>query len=202
MLMNLTCQTQNRFVRIAWLSLQPKGDISFGLADKTFISPQFKARQFIFNVYNAVVAEYEISTNPTALEPVRDIHFTFHPIIYFHLKSSKAKASAALFAGLCEVGIVLMRQEEMPWIRAISAPIATLRSAGIGWNKVPNNDLPIPVADENTSLQIAVDFIRPLAITNRLEHNQWSFGHGDYAIRVTVSMVPAQIATLRWFHQA
>jgi hypothetical protein len=203
MLMNFTCQTPDRFVRAAWLSLQPTGAISFGLADKTFISPQFRGRQFVFNAYNRVVAEYEISHDPSALEPVRDIHFTFHPIIYFHLKSTKAKSSEALFAGLCEVGMVLTSQVEMPWIRAISAPIAGLKSAGLGWTKVPNNDLPIPITDENTSLQIAVDFIRPLDITeNKPDQNRWSFVHGEHAIRVEVNMLPPQISTLRWFHQA
>jgi hypothetical protein len=202
MLAYLTCQTPSRFVRTAWLSLQPKGDISFGLIDKTYISPRFKGRQFVWNAYNRVTAEYEIESDPSALEPVRNPHFTFHPAVMFHLKSEKDKAckDEALWQGICDVALVLQQQEEMSWIRAITSRISTLKSAGIGWSKVPTNDLAFVLYSEDVSMHIEIDFIRRQNIPTRNPPSTWYFSFDEMAIRVTASTSEPRIATLRWFH--
>lgn len=202
MLSHITCQTPTRFIRVAWLSLQPKGDISFGLSDKTFISPLFQARQFVWNVYNRVTAEYEIVTDQNALMPVRNPHFTYHAPNYFHLKSDKARArnDEALFAGICEVPIVLHQQSEMPWIRATTSPLSKLRSAGNGWSKVPTNDLPVSVSSEDVSLKISVDFIRAENVAPKTATPLWTFLHNDIGLRIGVSCSEPGLATLSWFH--
>ncbi len=205
MLKHLTCQTPERFVRIAWISFQPGGDISVGLNDKTFISPRFKGRRPIWNVFNRVTAQFEVSSDPMTLEPVRNPHFTFHAPNYFHLKSDKElarKDDAALFAGICEVSIVLEQQQEMPWLRVTTAPLHQLRSAGLRWSKIPNDDLPIETPSEDKSVKIEVDFIRPQAIGQHVNPVPvtWSFPWGDIAMRVRASLAPPHIATPSWFH--
>jgi hypothetical protein len=204
MLSYLTCRTPKRFIRIAWISRQPKGDISFGISDKSYISPEFRARQFVWNAYNRVVAQYEIANDPKALDPVRNPHFTFHFPNYFHLKSDKAKAKKdeALFAGLCDVPIVLMQQDEMPWIRARTAPLSQLKSAGVAWSKVPTNDLPLMVESEDASLEISVDLIRPEAVPVFGGAPPWAFKHDEVGLRIDVTVVAPRIASLSWFHSA
>jgi hypothetical protein len=103
MLKHLTCQAPNRFIRLAWLSLPPNGDVSFGLNDKTYISPRFKGRNYVWSAFNRVTAEYEVASDPNTLEPVKNPHFTFHQPGYFHLKSDKDRAQEdeALFDLRC-----------------------------------------------------------------------------------------------------
>lgn len=202
---HLTCQTLTRFIRVAWISFQPNGDISFGLSDRTYISPAFRARNYLFNAYNRVGAEYEQASDPSALEPVRNPHFTYHSPIRFHLKSDKARAKKdeALFVGLCNVPIVLSQQDEMPWIRATTAPLKQLKSAGLAWRKVPTNDLPLKVSSEDGSLQISVDFIQPSAGVPNVETPPWSFWtfvHSDVGVRLGASLKEPRIATLACYH--
>src|SRR5713101_7541425 len=127
MLANIFCQTPSRFVKAAWISLQPKGDISFGLNDRAYISSSFRARNFVWNMYNRVTAEYEIQSDISRLEPVKNPHFIFHAPIYFHLTTNKGKADDALWAGICETRLVLKQQTEMPWIRAITTPLHEMK---------------------------------------------------------------------------
>jgi hypothetical protein len=123
MLKHLTCQTPSRFVRVAWIALPPNGDISFGLSDKTYISPGFRNRQFVWNAYNRVTAQFEVPSNTNSLDSVKNPHFTYHQPHWFHLKSDKDRAhkDEQLFAGICEVPLVLQQQDEMPWIRATTS---------------------------------------------------------------------------------
>ena len=57
---------------VAWISFQPDGSISFGLRDKTYISPQLKQRVPVWNVYNRIGIEYIVPSEPGALEPVQN----------------------------------------------------------------------------------------------------------------------------------
>jgi hypothetical protein len=65
---------------IAWLSVQPDNSVSVGLSDRTFISPRFHARQFLWNVDNRVTVEYLVPHDPDELRPVINPHLTFHPV--------------------------------------------------------------------------------------------------------------------------
>src|SRR3972149_1021589 len=84
----LVCDVADRRIAIAWLSFQPDNSISFGLNDRTYISPRFRDRIFIWNAYNRICTIYEVPTDPEALEPVERPHFTYHPDVMFHLKSN------------------------------------------------------------------------------------------------------------------
>lgn len=59
----------------AWVSLQPKGDISVGLVDRAFVSPA-SLREGDFN---RTTLEYLVAHSPAALTQVKNPHFTFHP---------------------------------------------------------------------------------------------------------------------------
>jgi hypothetical protein len=89
---------------VAWLSLQSDGSISVGLTDRTFVSPTFQARNFVWNLYNRVELEYIVAHTPEALEPVPNPHLTFHPPIYFHLR---ANGQEELWAGIAEPRLML-----------------------------------------------------------------------------------------------
>ena len=173
------------------------------LNDKTYISPRFKGRNYVWSAFNRVTAEYEVASDPNTLEPVKNPHFTFHQPGYFHLKSDKDRAQEdeALFAGVCDVATVLSEQTEMPWIRATTAPLNQLKSAGLRWSRIPTNDLPLRVHSEDISVQIEIDFIRPAAVEAGSNASTWGFIlDPERAIRLSASMTNPRIATLAWFH--
>jgi hypothetical protein len=84
----------------------------------------------------------------------------------------------------------------MPWIRATSRPLNQLKSAGLQWSKVPNDDLPLMVPSENSSIQIEVDFIRPEVVASHANTSTWCFYCGEVGIRIGASMTLPRIATL------
>jgi len=205
---------------VAWVSLQPGGDISFGLNDNTFISPKFRARKFLWNAYNRVRAEYIVTSEPEALEPIRNPHFTFHPPNYFHLRESggvstrrtnKRKARTtfnddddAVFAGIQDVPITLRQQGQLPWIRAISAPLNTLRASGRRADSIPDAPPLVVSSAANISLGIAIDLLRPpgrpiISIWNSKIARQIEW-HG-LMVYIQIECLSAQTSTLSWFHE-
>ena len=157
----LCCQTPSRRVRLGWVSFQPDGSISFGLNDKTYISPKFKARHFVWNAFNRARIHYEVASDPSTLEPVQNPHFTYHPEVWFHLKADGPGSGEALFEAIADVGLTLKQNLEMPWIRATSAPIADLPTSRHRSGNVPVNDLTIRIPTENLSVCMALDFVTP-----------------------------------------
>lgn len=190
---------------VAWVSFQPDGSISCGLRDRTYISPRMRARIGISSLYNRVGIEYVVPTDPAALEPVLNPHFTFHPALKFHLKSDKDRASKdeAIFEGIAEVRMVLTQQEEMPWIRATSRPLFELPEAGVPrGDGIANDDLvySVPVIVVAASARVELDFIRPTAVRENREHSPWEFIWGEVGLRIKAAWIAPQISTLSWFH--
>ena len=68
---NITFNFAGQPKGIAWLSFQPKGSISCGLRDRTYISPRFRDRIGLWNAYNRVEIEYRVPSNPNTLEACR-----------------------------------------------------------------------------------------------------------------------------------
>lgn len=202
-LINLTCQTPTRFVRVAYLSLQPGGDVSFGLQDRTFISPRFKVRKFVWSMYNRVTAEYEIGSDANALEQVKNPHFTFHAPHLFHLKSNKdrVRKDDQLFAGICPVDIVIQQQGRMPWLRATTKPLRDYRSAGMRWTSVPTNDMPFNAHSEDISVKIELDFIKLSDVGVNDGISTRSYAAGNVGVEMSASMTNPTSATLSWFHE-
>src|SRR5262249_17570290 len=122
----ICCDTPERRVRIAWVSFQPDGSISFGLNDRTYISPKFRARHFVWNAYNRVRIHYEVPSDQSSLEAVQNPYFTFHPAVWFHLKADGPRGDEALFEAIADVALVLQQKSEMPWLRSVSGRVASL----------------------------------------------------------------------------
>jgi hypothetical protein len=164
-----------------------------------------RARIGISNAYNRVGIEYVVPSEPAALEPVLNPHFTFHPAISFHLKSDKDRASRdeAIFEGIAEVRLVLQQQEAMPWIRATSRPLSGLPAVGAARSDgIATDDLvyDVPIIVGAASARVEIDFIRPENVRENRDHSPWEFIWGEVGLRITAGYVSPQIATLSWFH--
>jgi hypothetical protein len=192
----ICCDAPDRRVRIAWISFQPDGAISFGLNDRTYISPHFQARSMIWNAYNRVGIQYLVASSPDALQPVQTPHFTYHPALMFHFKDR----NAVLFSGIADVGMTLMQETSMPWIRATSAPLAQLPIGGQRQDGIAVDEIAVGAPDEMQSLRMALDFIRPDDALTNPPDGEWHIPWHAVAIRLKLDLCPGQIATMSWFY--
>lgn len=156
----------------------------------------------IWNVYNRIEIKYEVESDPQALEPVRNPHFTYHPRLLFHLKSNTDRSGRDedLFQGIADVPIVLEQDHRMPWIRAISAPISQLGESGSRNDGVPTEDLILQLPSKDLSVQIALDFIRANTVAAANSISTWAYAWGDVGVEVSASFTYPHIPTLSWFH--
>lgn len=192
----LTANNKATLKRIGWISLQPDGSISVGLNDKTFISPNFNAKNNLWNAYNRVTVEYLIQSDSNTLKPIRNPHLTFHPPIYFHLK---ANGNKALYEGIADLEIMLSQDNIVPWIRFISKPLPELSSAGTPRRPDRTKILSVTTPDENCSIGLGVDFVNagiaiPANDVALSEYIDWQ----GYQIRIHATVLKPQIATLAW----
>jgi hypothetical protein len=204
---NIKVNHAGRSVGVGWISFQPDGSISFGLKDRAYVSPRFRERQFIWNVYNRITIEYVLPSDPQTLLQVKNPHFTFHPDIMFHLKSNEDRKAKdeAIFEGIADVGIVLQQQGEMPWIRATSAPLRTLQPSSKARNDgIETSDLETvaPAIMSDCSTRMEIDFIRTEDVVDRRDSSSWEFVWMKVGLRIRVGHIAPQIATLAWFHSA
>ncbi|OGW66681.1 MAG: hypothetical protein A3H49_00280 [Nitrospirae bacterium RIFCSPLOWO2_02_FULL_62_14] len=195
----LAVDVRNELRRIGWISLQPNGSVSVGLNDRTFVSPDFKAKNFVWNAYNRVTIQYLISSDPKALKPIKNPHLTFHPPIKFQLR---ANGQHMLFEGIADLNIMLQQDGRVPWIRFVSKPVSELSKAGPSWNPDRTKILSIRLGNEDCSIGLGVDFVRkdvdvPTEDLLLSEFIDWQ----DYKLYVHSVAIPAQIATLSWYHQ-
>jgi hypothetical protein len=183
---------------VGWISLQPDGSISVGLSDRTFVSPAFRARNFVWNLYNRVTLEYLVPHTPDTLEPVVNPHLTFHPPIYFHLR---ANGEEELFAGIAEPRLMLHDQETVPWLRFVSKPVSDLSAARPPRDPERTAIETVAVPSADGSIGLGIDFVRA-------SHNEEPgfllsrcFDCGEHRIHVFVEALPPQVPTLAWYHQ-
>ena len=204
MLANVTCQTPRCLIRLAWLSFQPDGSVSVGLRDRSFIVKRFKARNFVWSAYNRVRVQYAIQPDFDALEAVNNPHFTFHPPVYFHLKSNDDRSGLDedLFACICEPSLVLLQQKTMPWLRVKTQPLQRFEKSELrASNNIQNVDLNVNALDESVSLGIEVDFIRVVDIPANTGPWMWAFQSGNIGIAIRVFLTFPAVPTLSWFHE-
>lgn len=199
----ICAQSDEQLIRIGWLSLQPDAarSISFGLNDRAYIAPKLQSR------HNSPHAryrfQYAVSSEPEALESVRNPHLTYHPPMFFHFKSNSDRSSKDedLFQGIARIPIVLDRDVEMPWIRATSARLSTLRPALQRNDSVPSENLILRVPSKDLSVRISVDFIRPAAVAAVRENpSTWAYEWGEVALRVSASFTYPSVPTFSWVH--
>jgi hypothetical protein len=194
---HIVAQVGSSRYRIAWLSLQPDGSISVGLHDRTYISPRLREQISLWNAYNRVRIDYFLPSDPSALEPVINPHFTFHPPVSFHLK---ANGDEAIFEGIADVRITLEQESRMPWLRATSRPLHEFRSSNIRPDNIETEDLVVQAPTANASIRVEVDFLRPGAFPEAADSSRWVILTGGVALQVAVYFTHPRIATLWWFH--
>lgn len=193
----IVCELPDRRVRLAWLSLQPEGWISFGLNDRMFIAPQSKTRVPIWNAYNRVKAKFLIESDPSALESISNPHFTYHPPGHFHLRETGGER---VFEAIARLEIALEQEGGLvPWIRATTRPLGQIQQSR-GRSGQRGTDIIFHPIAEKVSASIAVDFCRADE-TEVWEHDScvrisW-YGVG---VRMTVGYTYPQIPKLGWFH--
>jgi hypothetical protein len=159
----------------------------------------------IWNAYNRVGIQYVVPSDPSALEPVENPHFTFHPALTFHLKGQADSSSRAedLFRGIADVGIVLQQQLDMPWMRATSRSLESLPDAGPPRaGSITNEELvyTVPAIVPAASANIEIDFIRLEDVRPDRVAPPWEFAWHDVGLKVNAGFVAPQMATLSWFH--
>ena len=183
---------------VGWISLQSYGAVSVGLADRTFVSPRFHARQFLWNAYNRVSLEYLVPHNPDELRPVANPHLTFHPPIYFHLR---ANGDEELFAGIAEVEIMLAQDGHVPWVRFTSRPVAEMAVSAPPRNPDRTSVLSVPVQSTDISVGLAIDFVRPDVDDPAGSVAEQFVDCGQSRLHVRCDLLAPQAPTLAWYHQ-
>lgn len=199
MLLDLQATLGEVTKNVAWISLQPGGGISVGLRDRVFVSPHFRARSFLWNVYNRVTTEYLVRHTPEALKAVRNPHLTFHPPIYFHLRENDQEE---LFAGIADVAIMLEMDGIVPWIRFISKPYSAIPDLGYGRGSIERQEAKVSLPSEQESVAVSIDFVRcgtPLKEEHGLSLVYKHFGR---CLHIYANPCEGQIATLAWYHQS
>jgi len=183
---------------IGWISLQPNGSVSVGLADRTFISPRFHARQLLWNAYNRVSLRYLVPHSPEELRSVVNPHLTFHPPIYFHLR---ANGDEELFAGIADVEIMLAQDGHVPWVRFASRPVSELAIAVPPRDPNRTSILRVPVRSSDVSIGLAIDFVRPGVNDPAGSVAERFVDCGENRLHVRCDLLAAQAPTLAWYHQ-
>jgi hypothetical protein len=196
----LTAEVNKQPCRIGWISLQPDGSVSVGLNDRAFVSPDFKAQNFVWSVYNRETIQYLVQSDPATLRPVPQPHLNFHPPHWFHLRGNGGKK---LFEGIGDLPLMLRQDGIVPWIRFVSKRVAKLPGAGLPRNPERTRTIAIPLSTADCSVGLAVDFLRAdldpphaeeLLVSEAIE---WR----GYKLLVSAVTPASQIATLSWFHQ-
>ena len=202
---NITFDFAGERKGIVWLSFQPDGSISCGLRDRTYVSPRFRDRISIWNVYNRVGIERLVANDPNGLQPVHGAHITFHPPLQFHFKGrhDRSRHDEDLFQGIAEVRIMLAQQAEVPWLRVTSKDLSQLPQAGTSRpDRIDSEELiyTVPAPIVAASALIEIDFIRESDVFQDQHGPPWEFRWHEVGLRVRPRVIPPQIATLSWFH--
>lgn len=182
------------------MSLQPDGSVSIGLSDRAYVSPKFRAQHFVWSMFNRAKIEYVVESDPTALEQIRNPHFTFHPDSHIHLTANGPGKTHKLFEAIAPVALMLEDQERVPWIRATSGPLSQLRESRPRPGNVPSEELTLRVADETLSVAINVDFVKPRAAQEQDDASTWHIPWHSIGLSIGLAVTYPKIPTLAWFH--
>jgi len=193
---------------VAWLSLQPEGSVSVGLNDRALVVRDFQHQSFVWSAFNRETLAFVVPDNPQAMQPIAQPHISFHPAAvirgvehgeWFHVT---AKGGKRLFEAIAPMELAVDQQGEVPWVRFVSKPVSGLAEAkGLraeGLNRV----LAVPVENSDRSVALSVDFIAKGSVSpfDGAELTEF-IDHGQYRLRLAISLIPGQKATLGWIHQ-
>lgn len=196
----IVAEVKNEERAVGWISFQPDGSVSIGLSDKTFVTPQFNSRNFVWNVNNRQTVEYLVPSKPGSLHPVRNPHLTFHPPNCFHLREN---GKQKLWEGIADVAIMLEEDGRVPWVRFVSKQFSELKIVGTPRSSLKTDIRKIELDNPESSICIAVDFLQtkgeapPEWVSNRIRG-----ATGGVAIDVHLFPTKPQVSTLAWLHQS
>ena len=137
----------------AWVSLLDDGSVSVGLLDSAFRIPTLASEVEVDGVVHKQTVDLRSAHGD---EAISNPHFTFHPSAYYHLR---ANGEAELFSGILMVDLVVQSEGMLPWIRAISNPVANLKrfQGSPPGRQVEVVRLQLPSEDHSVSVE--VDFV-------------------------------------------
>lgn len=200
MLKSICIQTPQRLLRVAWLSLQPDGSISFGLQDKTFIVSEFKTRHMIWNAHNRVRIRYAAEAEDDSVEPISNPHFTYHPALMFQLTAGPSgRSKKFLFRGIADVVAAVRQDGHMPWLHATTAALTRLPAGSLRANVKSVEVLCVASPSEDCSVTVEVDFVPPQE-DSRPTASTWVVGWRSVCLRLRVGLTFPQPPLLSWFH--
>lgn len=195
----IVAECQGRRASVAWLSFQPDKSISFGLNDRAFYAPRLAANINIFSAYNRVRAEYHVAPSGAGLKPIANPHFTYHPLMRFHLTGN---GDEDVFTGIMDPSVILHQQPALEWVRATSRAISTLSQPRPRADGIETEAWVVPMARPDVSLRVALDLLQPAPLSTTgpwLLHRLVTWG--QVMARVIVESTAPQEATLSWFHE-
>src|SRR5436190_14198490 len=178
----------------AWISLQPDDAISVGLVDRVFVAPERLNDQHV----DRGKLEYLVPDSPAALHQIKNLHLTFHPPIYFHVR---APHTAEIFAGLAEIRLMIPQEPVIGWLKMVSRRFSDLSPARGHRRKTTTEICPVPISTPNCSIGLGVDFVAPHVMIDGTpppfsRFIEW----GDVRIHAYCQQLNAQIPTLSWVH--
>lgn len=195
----VTAETGGTARRIGWIGIQPDGSVSVGLNDRTFVSPDFKAQNFVWSAYNRQTIQYLVPTTRDGLRGIRNPHLTFHPPHWFHLRETNGKR---LFEGIGDLDLMLRQDGTVPWVRFVSKQVSTLAPAANPRKPERTRFITVRPGTEECSIGLAVDFVRAdVAVKPDGLLSSELFACSAYTLHVSTISLPTQIATLSWYHQ-
>ncbi|HMJ17255.1 MAG TPA: hypothetical protein VK478_02610 [Gemmatimonadaceae bacterium] len=194
----IVAQFESRTYAIGWIGLQPDKSISVGLNDRAFMSPRFHSRIDLWNADNRVTVEYLVPDSLAQLSEVLNPHLTYHPPITFHLRETNGEM---LFEAIADVGVILEEDQQMPWIRFVSRPVADMRETA-GPRKSGNKRIiTIHLSSREGSVGLSVDFVKPGTAITAGHLVDYRADWGAVGLNIYAQLLPAQRATLAWYHQ-
>lgn len=184
--------------RLGWIAIQPDDSVSVGLNDRAFISPDFKAKIFLWNAYNRVSTKFLVPSIETKLKGIQNPHLTYHPPIMFHLGVTKGKK---LFQGIADLQIQLEQDGSFEWIRFVSRPVSKLKQASNVRRPWQTESIEIPLNTTDCSVGLGVDFAKKGVVlpSKGLLYNRL-IECRSFNLRVFAELLPPQKATLSWYH--
>lgn len=194
--------------RVAWVSLMPEGDVSVGLCDRALAVRDFEAQSFVWSAFNRREVAWVVPHEPHAMVAISQPHITFHPARvvngidsgeWFHVRGNKGKP---MYEAIAPMELAVDQQGIVPWVRFISKPVSGLTEAK-GLRSGPmTRVICVPFDDATRSIGVSVDFVGP-GVTDPFPGAMLTefLDHTKYRLRVTLSQLPGQVATLGWIRQ-
>ncbi len=106
---------------LAWVTVLDGGALSVGLSDRYFRARALSSSVEVDGVVNDQAVDLAaLHGDEAVLSP----HFTFHPSAYYHLRADNMPE---LFSGLLMVDLVVASDGRLPWVRAVSSAVSSLK---------------------------------------------------------------------------